>query len=62
MLANEIYERNELGEDPLNINGWLNDIDAEDASIDEILDGIIKDDSERARIQNMIVSSTSIFK
>ena len=54
MLANEIYERNELGEDPLNINGWLNDIDAEDASIDEILDGIIKDDSERARIQNMI--------
>ena len=38
----------------LNINGWLNDIDADDATIEEMMENIVKDAAERARIQNMI--------
>ena len=54
LLADAIYDREELGDDPLNINGWLNDIDAEDATIEEMMANIVKDEEERARIQNMI--------
>ena len=54
LLADAIYEREDLGDDPLNINGWLNDIDADDATIEEMLENIVKDAEERARIQNMI--------
>jgi hypothetical protein len=54
LLADAIYGRDELGDDPLNINGWLNDIDAEDATIEEMMENIVKDEEERARIQNMI--------
>ena len=32
LLADEVYERENLEDDPLNIDGWLNDIDAEDAT------------------------------
>lgn len=54
LLADAIYEREDLGDDPLNINGWLNDIDADDATIEEMMENIVKDAAERARIQNMI--------
>ena len=54
LLADAIYDREILGDDPLNINGWLNDIDAEDATVEEMLEAIVQDDDERARIQGMI--------
>lgn len=54
LLADALYDRDDLGDDPLNIKGWLNDIDAEDASIEEMLERIIADKEERDRIQNMI--------
>lgn len=54
LLADAIYEREDLGDDPLNINGWLNDIDADDATIEEMMENIVKDAAERARIQNII--------
>ena len=54
LLADALYDSDELGEDPLNINGWLNDIEAEDATIEEMLEAIVKDQDERSRIQNMI--------
>lgn len=54
LLADAIYEREDLGDDPLNINGWLNDIDADDATIEEMMESIVKDAAERARIKNMI--------
>lgn len=54
LLADAIYDRETLGDDPLNINGWLNDIDAEDATVEEMLEAIVQDDDERARIQGMI--------
>ncbi len=54
LLADAIYDRETLGDDPLNINGWLNDIDAEDATVEEMLEAIIQDDDERARIQGLI--------
>jgi hypothetical protein len=54
LLADAIYDRDTLGDDPLNISGWLNDIDAEDATVEEMLTAIVQDDDERARIQGMI--------
>jgi hypothetical protein len=54
LLADAIYDRETLGDDPLNINGWLNDIDAEDATVEEMLEAIVQDDDERARIQGLI--------
>ena len=54
LLADAIYEREDLGDDPLNINGWLNDIDADDATSEEMMESIVKDAAERARIKNMI--------
>ena len=54
LLADAIYDSETLGDDQLNINGWLNDIDAEDATIEEMLQAIVRDDEERARIQGMI--------
>jgi|TARA_B110000908_G_scaffold138521_1_gene164704 hypothetical protein len=49
-----IYKHNELGEDLFNIKDWLNDIDAEGATINEMLEVIIKDDNKSADIKNMI--------
>ena len=54
LLADMVYDRDDLGDDPLNINGWLNDIDAEDATIEEMLEAIIKDEDQRAEIQSRI--------
>ena len=46
-----IYKHNELGEDLFNIKDWLNDIDAEGATINEMLEVIIKDDNKSADIK-----------
>jgi hypothetical protein len=54
LLAEFVYDQDDWGDDPLNLNGWLNDIDAEDATIEEMLLAIIKDDDQRAEIQSRI--------
>ncbi|MDA9993215.1 hypothetical protein N9E09_00945 [bacterium] len=54
LLADEVYERENLEDDPLNIDGWLNDIDAEDATIEEMMENIVSDEENRTRILKMI--------
>jgi hypothetical protein len=54
LLADEVYERENLEDDPLNIDGWLNDIDAEDATIEEMMENIVSDEENRIRILKMI--------
>jgi hypothetical protein len=54
LLADEVYERENLEDDPLNIDGWLNDIDAEDATIEEMMENIVSDKEHRTRILKMI--------
>jgi hypothetical protein len=54
LLADEVYERENLEDDPLNIDGWLNDIDAEDATIEEMMENIVSDEEHRTRILKMI--------
>ena len=43
-------KRENLEDDPLNIDGWLNDIDAEDATIEEMMENIVSDEENRTRI------------
>lgn len=54
LLADEIYEQDDLGDDELNINGWLGDIEAGDATIDEMLEAICPDEEQRNELKQRI--------